>query len=57
MTITYVCHESSQDSLGASAQTSKDIYNNVANSHPSTILPLNHETIGTSSSELLTNVN
>jgi len=37
---------SSRDSLGASPQTSKNLYNNIANQHPSTILALNHETIG-----------
>ncbi|KAJ3507680.1 hypothetical protein NLJ89_g6168 [Agrocybe chaxingu] len=37
----------SQDSLGASAQTSRNLYNNIANQRPSTILALNHETIET----------
>ena len=46
--LTAVIFFSSQDSLGASAQTSKDLYNNVANQHPSNILTLNHETIGSS---------
>ncbi|KAF8162753.1 carbohydrate esterase family 4 protein [Crassisporium funariophilum] len=35
----------SQDSLGASAQTSKNLYNSIANQRPSTLLALNHETI------------
>lgn len=44
--LTYFSFLSSQDSLGASVQTSKNLYNNVANQHPSSILTLNHETIG-----------
>lgn len=43
---------SSQDSLGASVQTSKNLYNNVANQHPNSILALNHETIGISTTSL-----
>jgi len=43
----------SQDSLGASADTSKGVYNDVANRHPSTILPLNHETIETTAHQVL----
>lgn len=43
----------SQDSMGASVQTSKNLYNNVANKHPSTILTLNHETIETTAHQVL----
>lgn len=37
---------SSQDSLGVSVQTSKNLYSGRIGAHPSTILTLNHETIG-----------
>jgi hypothetical protein len=37
---------SSQDSLGATPQTSENLYDNVINQHPINILALNHETIG-----------
>jgi hypothetical protein len=37
---------SSRDSLGASVAQSKTLYNNTINSHPSTILALNHEVYG-----------
>jgi len=37
---------SSQDSLGASPQTSKNLYDQIIGRHPSNILALNHETIG-----------
>jgi peptidoglycan/xylan/chitin deacetylase (PgdA/CDA1 family) len=43
----------SQDSLGASAQTSKNLYTSTINSHPSTILTLNHETIETTAHDVL----
>ena len=39
---------SSQDSLGASPQTSKNLYDERINQHPSNILALNHETVGSS---------
>ncbi|KAF9533665.1 chitin deacetylase [Crepidotus variabilis] len=37
----------SQDSLGASPQTSEQLYDQLISRHPSTILALNHETIST----------
>ncbi|KAF9036841.1 chitin deacetylase [Panaeolus papilionaceus] len=43
----------SQDSLGASAQTSKNLYNTLANNHPNTILALNHETIETTAHQVV----
>ena len=46
LNVNWSCLFSSQDSLGASPQTSKDLYNDIANRHPSTILALNHETSG-----------
>jgi hypothetical protein len=39
---------SSQDSLGATPQTSKNLYDQVIGRHPSNILALNHETYGSS---------
>jgi len=42
-----------RDSLGASVQTSKNLYNNIANQHPSTILALNHETVETTVHQVL----
>ena len=41
------CFNSSGDSGGASVATSKNLYDQIISRHPSTILPLNHETIGT----------
>ncbi|KAF9546888.1 carbohydrate esterase family 4 protein [Agrocybe pediades] len=43
----------SQDSVGASVQTSKNLYNNIINKHPSTILALNHETYETTAHQVL----
>jgi len=43
----------SQDSLGASPNTSKGLYNDIANQHPNTILALNHETIETTVHQVL----
>lgn len=38
---------SSGDSLGASAGTQQDHYTQLISQHPSTILSLEHETLGT----------
>ncbi|PPQ78356.1 hypothetical protein CVT25_011639 [Psilocybe cyanescens] len=43
----------SEDSLGASVQTSKNLYDSTIGSHPSTILALNHETIETTAHQVL----
>jgi peptidoglycan/xylan/chitin deacetylase (PgdA/CDA1 family) len=43
----------SQDSLGASPQTSKNLYDGVIGRHPSNILALNHETIETTAHQVL----
>ncbi|KDR81985.1 hypothetical protein GALMADRAFT_240389 [Galerina marginata CBS 339.88] len=43
----------SQDSLGASVQTSKNLYTSTIANHPSTILALNHETIETTAHQVL----
>lgn len=37
---------SSQDSLGATVETSEKLYDDTIAQHPSTILALNHETVG-----------
>ncbi|KAF4614915.1 hypothetical protein D9613_003346 [Agrocybe pediades] len=42
-----------RDSVGASVQTSKNLYNNIINKHPSTILALNHETYETTAHQVL----
>ncbi len=44
---------SSGDSLGASAQESINRYDDVANQHPSSILALNHETIASTSEQVV----
>ncbi|KAF4594305.1 Carbohydrate esterase 4 protein [Pleurotus pulmonarius] len=43
----------SGDSLGVSAQESKDRYDTIVSEHPSTILALNHETIVTTSQDVI----
>ncbi|PPQ69529.1 hypothetical protein CVT26_001787 [Gymnopilus dilepis] len=43
----------SQDSVGASVQTSKNLYTSAIARHPSTLLPLNHETIETTVHQVL----
>jgi len=43
----------SQDSLGASPDQSKALYNDIVNRHPNTILALNHETIETTAHQVL----
>lgn len=45
--------DSSEDSLGASAQESKAKYDTIISEHPDTILALNHETIVTTSQEVI----
>jgi peptidoglycan/xylan/chitin deacetylase (PgdA/CDA1 family) len=42
----------SQDSLGASPQTSKNLYDQTISQRPSTLLPLNHETIETTAHQV-----
>ncbi|RDB28972.1 hypothetical protein Hypma_014961 [Hypsizygus marmoreus] len=43
----------SQDSVGASVSQSKALYDQIISQHPSTILPLNHETIETTVHQVL----
>lgn len=43
----------SGDSLGVSAQASKNRYNTVVGQHPSSILALNHETVATTSQQVI----
>ncbi|TFK60306.1 carbohydrate esterase family 4 protein [Pluteus cervinus] len=46
----------SEDSLGASVQTSLGLYDSVISQRPSTILPLNHEPLETTAHQLLPSV-
>lgn len=43
----------SQDSAGATAEVSKDLYSQIAQKHPDTILTLNHETSDTTVHQVL----
>ncbi|KAF9531740.1 carbohydrate esterase family 4 protein [Crepidotus variabilis] len=43
----------SEDSVGASAQESKQKYDQIASKHPSTLLALNHETYSTTAYDVL----
>ncbi|TFK71517.1 carbohydrate esterase family 4 protein [Pluteus cervinus] len=46
----------SEDSLGASVQTSLALYDSIISQRPNTILPLNHETIETTAHQVLPSV-